>query len=66
MSSRIDFKTQWPRNGHADSLGVKLTFKIKLDIKITENLAKTVNKQNYLKKEFVIYCTTLLYTIKYY
>ena len=23
MSSRIDFKTLWPRNGHADSLGVK-------------------------------------------
>ena len=24
MSSRIDFKTLWPRNGHADSLGVKI------------------------------------------
>ena len=23
MSSRLDFKTLWPRNGHADSLGVK-------------------------------------------
>lgn len=23
MSSRIDFKTLWPRNGHADSLGVE-------------------------------------------
>ena len=22
LSSRIDFKTLWPRNGHADSLGV--------------------------------------------
>ena len=24
MSSRTDFKTLWPHNGHADSLGVKM------------------------------------------
>ena len=27
MSSRIDFKTLWPRNGHADSLGVNQNYR---------------------------------------
>jgi len=27
MSSRIDFKTLVPRNGHADSLGVNVIFR---------------------------------------
>ena len=26
VSHKIDFKTQWPRNGHADSVGVKRVF----------------------------------------
>ena len=28
MSSRIDLKTLWPRNGHADSRGVNKIYKI--------------------------------------
>ena len=31
MSSRIDFKTLWPRNGHADSLGVKSKISFELE-----------------------------------
>ena len=42
-SSRIDFKTLWPRNGHADSLGVKLNLKF-ISKKNNPNLATTIEQ----------------------
>ena len=34
VSHKIDFKAVWPRNGHADSVGVRIKMNHYIDIKI--------------------------------